>query len=73
MSTTINEKILEHLVENIEELDSSLGEFQLLFPEYKDMTDIQKMEKMQDYINYLKHIQSDEKMEPDYDKVFKES
>jgi hypothetical protein len=69
MSTTTNEIILENLVRDIEELGSSVEEFAMLFPEYSKVTDVDKMEKMQDYINYLKYKQAQDKMEPDYDKV----
>jgi hypothetical protein len=69
MSTTTNEIILENLVRDIEELGSSVEEFIMLFPEYSKVTDVDKMEKMQDYINYLKYKQAQDKMEPDWDKV----
>ncbi len=67
MSNIENEKILETLVRDIEELGSSVDEFAMLFPNYNEVTEVDKMEKMQDYINYLKHTQAQDKMEPDYD------
>ncbi len=67
MSNIINEKIKENLVSEIERWDSSLEEFAMIRPEYLRMSDVEQMEAMQDYINYLKYKQGQEKMEPDYD------
>lgn len=59
MSTQTNEIILERLQEYIEGLDSSVEELAMIKPEFLKMTETDKMNVMQEYIDYLEYKQNE--------------
>lgn len=59
MSTQTNEVILERLKEYIEGLGSSVEELAMTKPEFLKMTETDKMNAMQEYINYLEYKQNE--------------
>ncbi len=69
MSNQINDILKDNAIRDIEMEGSNMDEFSVLFPEYREWDIVTLLKKAQDYVNYLRHIQGQDKMEPDYNKV----